>query len=79
VIGLLPWEKWLPAWVLGPVLCVGSVVLLVLGGEHAWWQYILFSIAAIVGAAQFLVWVRTGRNILQDDLPPSSMRQRPPE
>ena len=28
-LGLLPWEKWLPPYVFGPLLCIGSILILV--------------------------------------------------
>ena len=68
-LGLLPWEKWLPAWLLGPLMCIGSLVLFVISHERRWWEYIVFPLCALLGAAQTWVWFRTGRNILNEEAP----------
>lgn len=68
-MGFLPWEKWLPAWLLGPLMCIGSLVLLVISRERSWWEYIVFPVCSLLGAAQTWVWFKTGRNILNEDAP----------
>jgi hypothetical protein len=39
-LGLLPWEKWLPPYVYGPLLCIGSILILVFV-PTVWWERIL--------------------------------------
>jgi hypothetical protein len=61
-LGLLPWEKWLPPYVFGPVMCVGSIIVLVTA-QTVWWERILLLGAAAYGAWGAWVWVRSRRNI----------------
>ena len=65
----LPWEKWLPAWVVGPLLCAGSIAALVLDGGLHWWEYIVLPLVALLGAWQTWVWFKEGRNIFREDAP----------
>ena len=66
-IGFLPWEKWLPAWVLGPLLIVISVAALAFDGNLHWWEYILLPLVGLLGVWQTWVWFKEGRNVLRDD------------
>lgn len=63
----LPWEKWLPAWIVGPGMCVGAITALVLGRNLHWWNYVLLPLAALMGVYATYVWFKTGRHIFRDD------------
>jgi hypothetical protein len=67
---LLPWEKWLPAWLMGPLLFIGSTAALLLDRSIHWWEYILLPGAAMLGAYQTWVWFKERRNILCEDSSP---------
>ena len=62
----LPWEKWLPAWIVGPAFCVVSIALLVFDRNLHWWEYILLPLAALLGAWATYVWFKEGRHIFRE-------------
>ena len=59
-MGFLPWEKWLPPYVYGPLLCVGSIWLLI--DSPGWWA-LLFAPLGAFGAWGTWVWFRNRRNV----------------
>jgi hypothetical protein len=63
MLGLLPWEEWLPPYIFGPLLCVGSVLLLVFDTDPSWWKFLLCLFGAIFGARGTWIWFSTGKNI----------------
>ena len=65
---LLPWEKWLPAWLLGPILVVIAVGALVFDKRLSWWGWILLPLTAVVGAWGTWVWFARGENIFNPSL-----------
>jgi hypothetical protein len=65
-VWLLPWEKWLPAWIVAPLLCGGSIAALVLDHTLSWWQYILLPLSAALGAWATYVWFKDGRHIFRE-------------
>jgi hypothetical protein len=67
MLGLLPWEKWLPPYVYGPLLCAGSIAFILFSQTVSWWEWVLLPLAACMGAAVTWVWVTTGRNLLEPD------------
>jgi hypothetical protein len=60
---LLPWEKWLPAWLLGPILVAIAVGALVLDKRLSWWEWILLPLTAVFGAWGTWMWFSKGENI----------------
>jgi hypothetical protein len=63
VLGLLPWEKWLPPYVFGPLICIGSICIFVFARDLSWWQILGIGFCVIYGALGTWVWLATGRNI----------------
>ena len=41
MLGFLPWEKWLPPYVFGPLICVASTCVLGLERDLHWWNIVL--------------------------------------
>jgi len=66
-LGLLPWERWLPPYIFGPLLCIGSILALVFDTNLAWWEFVVFSLVAVLGAWGTWVWYSTGRNIFNSN------------
>ena len=62
-LGLLPWEKWLPPWLIGPFLVIVGIGALLRDKDLAWWQWLVFPLAVIYGAWGTWVWFTTRRNI----------------
>jgi hypothetical protein len=67
MLGLLPWEKWLPPYVLGPLICLGSIYLLLFSNSLHWWSWVLLPPTACFGAWATWIWITTGRNIFETD------------
>ncbi len=63
MLGLLPWEKWLPPYVLGPLLCIGSTCIAVFDRGLHWWQGCLLGFVAVFGAVGTAMWFATGINL----------------
>ena len=63
MLGLLPWEEWLPPYVVGPVMCIGSIAVLVEKSSLAWWEMLLLPLAGIYGAWGTWRWFRYGNNV----------------
>jgi hypothetical protein len=63
MIGFLPWEEWLPPYVFGPLICIGSIVISVGEAPLSWWQMLGVVFCVIFGALGTGVWIATGRNI----------------
>jgi hypothetical protein len=66
-LGLLPWEKWLPPYIFGPLLFVGSILILVVSSGLAWWEYVLLPSSAALGAWSTWAWFKHGRNVFKDE------------
>ena len=62
-MGFLPWEKWLPPYIFGPLICLGSIYALVTDTNLATWEIVVLPLAAVMGAWGTWVWFSTGRNI----------------
>ena len=69
MLGLLPWEKWLPPYVFGPLMLVGETCVLVFDRPLAWWKILLLGFGALWGAVGTWIWFATGRNIFNDSVP----------
>jgi len=63
MLGFLPWERWLPPYVFGPLLCLCSILVLFNYTRFAWWQLILSTLSGLFGAYGTWVWAKTGKNI----------------
>lgn len=50
----LPWEKLLPPYVYGPLMCIGSVAYLFLGEPKHWWGYVMAVASCLTGA--WITW-----------------------
>ncbi|MFZ6777693.1 hypothetical protein ACO0LD_12755 [Undibacterium sp. Ji83W] len=64
---LLPWEKWLPPWLIGPFLVIAGIGMLISDKHLAWWEWVLLPIGMIYGAWGTWVWFTTQRNIFKED------------
>lgn len=62
-LGLLPWEKWLPPYVIGSLLCIGGISVLVFSDDLDGWKPALCVIAAAFGAYGTWIWFKERRNI----------------
>lgn len=65
MLGLLPWEKWLPPYVYGPLLCLGSIAVLMFSDSLTWWHWALLLSGSCLGAAVTWTWIKTGRNLFE--------------
>jgi hypothetical protein len=66
---LLPWEKWLPAWIVGPAFFAGSVAALLLDRNLSWWEYILLPFGVLLGAWATYAWFKDGRHVFRETDP----------
>lgn len=71
-----PWEKWLPVWIIGPALCIGSIAALVFDRSLHWREYILLPLVALLGAWATYVWLKEGRNIFREADPPAHSKEK---
>lgn len=60
MLGLLPWEKWLPPYVFGPVMCIGSICILVFARGLSWGEMLPSGFCVVHGALGTWVWLSTG-------------------
>jgi len=60
---LLPWERLLPPWLLGPLLVLVGVGALLFDKHLAWWEWLLLPLTALFGAWGTWVWFATGENV----------------
>ena len=67
MLGLLPWEKWLPPWIFGPILVIIGVGALVLQEKLAWWELVLMPLTALYGAWGTWEWFSKRRNVFRYD------------
>ena len=67
----LPWEEWLPAWIVGPAMCLGAIVALASDRNLQWWDYVLLPPVSLLGAGVTYVWFKEGRHIFRDAEPPA--------
>lgn len=72
ILGVLPWEKWLPPYVFGPLLCMIAGAVLVFSRPLSWWELLLMPVAGIWGAWGTWVWFKTGRNVFRFELDETS-------
>jgi hypothetical protein len=66
-IGLLPWDRWLPPYIYGPLVVVGSLFGLLSERQLHWWEYVLLPLGVVIGAWITWTWFRHGKNVLKDD------------
>ncbi|MDD2721109.1 MAG: hypothetical protein PHH47_07370 [Gallionella sp.] len=65
MLGLLPWEEWLPPYIVGPALCLISILAIVFDPSLSWWEYLVLPFGGIFGAWGTWVWFSTGRNVFR--------------
>ena len=65
-VGFLPWEKLIPDWLKGPLLCIWSILTLTLSERLSWWEYMLLPAALVVGI--WLTWQSVKRPHTSEDL-----------
>jgi hypothetical protein len=70
-LGFLPWEKWLPPYIYGPLLFAISVAGLLFERPLRWW-FVLLPFSAGLGAWATWVWFKEGRNIFDETTDNSS-------
>jgi hypothetical protein len=68
-LAFLPWEKWLPPYIFGPLLCVISLVGVWNFKGLSLWACLLLPFAGLWGAWGTWVWFTTGRNVFADETP----------
>lgn len=68
-MGFLPWEKWLPPYVFGSLMCVGCGFFLLYYPGLRWWEIVLLGFGFVWGALGTLFWFITRRNIFDDSDP----------
>jgi protein-S-isoprenylcysteine O-methyltransferase Ste14 len=66
-LAFLPWEKWLPPYILGPLMFFGGIFAFAFLHEPSWWQYLLMPITTGFGAWGTWVWFTTGKNIFHTE------------
>lgn len=71
-MGFLPWEKWLPPYIFGPLMCIGSTASLIFSSDLAWWEYLLLSLGAAYGGFGSWAWFKHGLNVFSTDAQSSS-------
>jgi hypothetical protein len=60
-----PWEKFLPPWLLGPLLVAVGIWAMATGRNLAWWHWVLLPIAVAVGAWGTWMWFAKGENVFK--------------
>lgn len=60
---LLPWEKLLPPFILGPLMFGISIWGLFFRPVEHWWHYVLLPLSGLLGIWATWVWAKTGENI----------------
>lgn len=63
MIGLLPWEKILPPYVLGPVICLLSMIPLFSEEKMPWYLVALMPFSFLFGAWATYVWFKRRENV----------------
>ncbi len=63
LLGLLPWEKWLPPYVYGPLACATSLYMLFFSDPVVWWKVVVFVPVLLWGSWGTWTWFQTGRNV----------------
>ena len=75
MLGLLPWERWLPPQVYGPLIAAGSIwALSAQACSLAWWEWVLFGLGAVYGVGGTVYWAVTRRNLFDNS--PDERRKR---
>jgi len=69
---LLPWEKWLPPWLLGPLLVAIGIGALIFDERLAWWEWALLPLCAIWGGWGTWMWFAKGENVFSTSKPSPS-------
>jgi len=62
-LGLLPWERWLPPYVYGPLLFCGCIAVLIYQSSRAWWEWIVLPLGAVYGFLGTCAWIAYRANI----------------
>ena len=52
MLGLFPWEEWLPPYVFGPLISIGSICIFVFARPLSWWQLQGIGFCVIYGASR---------------------------
>jgi hypothetical protein len=60
---LLPWEEWLPPYVVGPFMFFCSIFALFNLAELSWWQFLLLPFTCLYGAYGTWAWFKRRENI----------------
>lgn len=63
MLGFFPWEKWLPPYIFGPVMVVGSIALLMFSPHLSWWWWIVIPCWGLYCGWGTWVWFRHSRNV----------------
>jgi hypothetical protein len=75
-LGLLPWDKWLPPYIFGPLLFLGAILLLTFASDLHWWDYVVLPGASALGAWTTWMWFKYRRDIFKSDEPDVSTERR---
>ena len=63
---LFPWEKFLPPWLLGPILVAIGIYALVFDARRlAWWDWMLLPGVIAFGAWGTWAWFAKGENVFR--------------
>jgi hypothetical protein len=65
-LAFLPWERWRPPYVYGPIFILMPSLLFFAEEPPAWWHYLLAVFALFHGAWVTWMWARHGRNVLRE-------------
>ena len=63
MLGFFPWEKWLPPYVIGPLICIVGACTLTFARDQSWWGMAACIFCVIFGAWGTWVWFSARRNI----------------
>ena len=66
-MGFLPWERWLPPYIYGPLLSVASICILTLRTQIQWWEWIVCPMSFGLGIYCTWIWFKTGKSIFVYD------------
>jgi len=63
MLGCLPWEKWLPPYIVGPLLCAISTIPLFSDEKLPWYLVLAMPFCFAFGAWGTYVWVARRENV----------------
>jgi hypothetical protein len=63
MLGLFPWEKWLPPYVFGPLICLGSACILAFCRDLSRLELAGCAFCIVFGAWGTWAWFSARRNI----------------